>query len=173
MLVSSRAEFSDEWALVRARRHDIGTFLDLASGFREERTASVMKTLTSLLATVGDEFTTDATRGAYRAWVGKQIAPALADVGLPGRPADNDETKALRASVAGLAGRTARDAQVLVQARTLVLQELDKTGSVEPTLLEVLINLAAVEGDAPLFDRFLAKSKAATDPRSAIGTCTG
>jgi puromycin-sensitive aminopeptidase len=155
---------SDEWALVRIRRHDVGTFLDLASGFREERTASVMKTLTSLLAMVGDEFTTGATRGAYRAWVGKQIAPALADVGLPGRPADDDETKALRARVAGLAGRTARDAQVLAQARTLVLQELDKTGSVEPTLLEVLINLAAMEGDGSLFDRYLAKSKAATDP---------
>ena len=155
---------ADESALVRSRRHDVGTFLDLATGFQGERTASVMKTLTSLLATIGDEFTTAATRPAYRAWVGKQIAPALADVGLPGRPADDDETKALRASVVNLAGATARDARVLAKARTLVQQELDKAGSVEPTLLAVLINLAAVEGDTPLFDRYLAKSKAATDP---------
>ena len=62
---------SDEWALVRAGRHDVGTFLDLAAGFRDERTASVMSTLTGLLATVGDEFTTDATRDSYRAWLGK------------------------------------------------------------------------------------------------------
>jgi aminopeptidase N len=158
------ALLADEWALVLARRHDVGTFLDLALGFREERTASVMKTLTSLLATIGDEFATDATRPAYRAWVGKQIAPALADVGLPGRPAGDDETRALRASVVGLAGRTVRNPEVLAKARTLVLEELNKSGSVEPTLLDVLINLAAVEGDAALFDRYLAKSKAATDP---------
>ena len=99
---------ADEWALVRAGRHDVGTFLDLASGFRDERTASVMSTLTGLLATIGDEFTTDATRDGYRAWLGKFIAPALADVGLPGRPADDDEAKSLRASVVGLAGGTAR-----------------------------------------------------------------
>jgi aminopeptidase N len=53
---------------------------------------------------------------------------------------------------------------VLSTARTLVLQELDKAGSVEPTLLEVVIHLAALEGDAALYDRYLAKSKAATDP---------
>ena len=45
-----------------------------------------------------------------------------------------------------------------------MLQELDKPGSVEPTLLGVLINLAAIDGDAALYDRYLAKSKAATDP---------
>jgi aminopeptidase N len=155
---------SDEWALVRAGRHDVGTFLDLASGFRDERTASVMSTLTGLLATIGDEFTTDATRDSYRAWLGKFIAPALADVGLPGRPAADDEAKSLRASVVGLAGGTAHVAEALANARTLVLQELDKGGSVEPTLLAVLINLAALDGDAGLYDRYLAKSKAATDP---------
>jgi aminopeptidase N len=158
------AVLSDEWALVRAGRHDVGTFLDLASGFREERTSSVMGTLTTLLATIGDDFTTDATRQSYRGWLGRFIAPALADAGLPGRPKDDDETKALRASVVGLAGGTARVPEVLATARTLVLQEFEKPGSVEPTLLAVLINLAAVDGDAALYDRYLAKSKAATEP---------
>jgi aminopeptidase N len=158
------AVLSDEWALVRAGRHDVGTFLDLASGFREERTSTVMTTLTTVLATIGDDFTTDATRDPYRAWLRKFIAAALADVGVPGGPAAPDETKALRASVVGLAGGTARDPEVLAKARTLVLQELDQPGSVEPTLLAVLINLAAVDGDAALYDRYLAKSKAATDP---------
>jgi aminopeptidase N len=155
---------SDEWALVRAGRHDVGTFLDLASGFREERTSSVMITLTGLLATIGDEFTTGATGDRYRAWLGTFIAPALADVGLDGRPAADDETRSLRASVVGLAGGTARVPEVLTKARTLVLQELDKGGSVEPTLLAVLINLAALDGDAALYDRYLATSKGATTP---------
>jgi len=155
---------SDEWALVRAGRHDVGTFLDLVSGFGEERTANVMQTLRSVLEIIDVEFTTDTTRAAYRAWLAKFIAPALAHAGLPGKPNADDETKALRATVVALAGGTARDRQVLSTARTLVLQELDKPGSVEPTLLDVLIHLAALDGDAALYDRYLAKSKAATGP---------
>jgi aminopeptidase N len=96
--------------------------------------------------------------------VGKFIAPALADVGLEARRGDTDEAKALRATVVNLAGQTARDKQVLAKSRTLVLQELDKPGSIEPTLLGVLISLAAIDGDASLYDRYLAKMKTATDP---------
>jgi aminopeptidase N len=159
-----KAVLADEWALVRAGRHDVGTFLDLVSGFGEERTANVMTTLHGLLTTIDSEFTTDATRPAYRAWLAKFIAPAVAHAPLPGKAGDDDETKALRATVVSLAGGTAHDRQVLSAARTLVLQELDKPGSVEPTLLEVVVNLAALEGDASLYDRYLARSKAATDP---------
>ena len=36
---------ADEWALVRAGRHDVGAFLDLAAGFKGERTAAVVSTL--------------------------------------------------------------------------------------------------------------------------------
>jgi aminopeptidase N len=159
-----KAVLADEWALVRAGRHDIGTFLDLVSGFGEERTANVMQTLQGLLGTIYSEFTTDATRPAYRAWLAKFIAPAVAHAPLPGKPGDDDETKALRATVVAVAGAIAHDREVLSAARTLVLQELDKPGSVEPTLLEVVVNLAAVEGDPPLYDRYLARSKAATEP---------
>ena len=51
-----------------------------------------------------------------------------------------------------------------LHARELVTQELDKRGSVEPTLLGVVVELAAVGGDASLYDRYLARSKAATEP---------
>ena len=56
---------SDEWEQVRAGRHDVGTVLDLAGGFASERTATVMQTLTSILAAVGEDATTDATRGPH------------------------------------------------------------------------------------------------------------
>jgi aminopeptidase N len=158
------AVLSDEWALVLSGRHDVGTFLDLTSGFRDERTASVVTTFASLLATIDDEFATSATRSAYRAWVGKLIAPALADVGLIARAGDSDDVKSLRATVVTVAGETARDPQVMAKSRPLVLQELDKPGSIEPTLLEVLIHLAAIDGDAALYDRYLAKVEAAGDP---------
>jgi aminopeptidase N len=158
------AVLSDEWALVRAGRHDVGTFLDLASGFRDERTATVIETLASLLEPIGEEFTTDATRGAYRAWVDRLLAAALAEVGMSGGASEDDERKALRAAVVSIAGGVARNAKVLAAARDLVQQELAKPGTIEPTLLDVVVDLAAIGGDAALYDRYMASSKAATEP---------
>ena len=158
------AVLSDEWALVRAGRHDVGTFMDLASGFAGERTAAVMQTLGTLLRAAGEEFATGGTANAYRAWVGKLVAPALRDVGVPGSPADDDERKALRAAVVAIAGGIARDPQLLATSRQLVEQELDKPGTVESTLLTLVVNLAALQGDAALYDRYLKASKAATQP---------
>ena len=40
---------ADEWAHVRAGRHDVGAFLDLAAGFKGERTAAVVSTLPAAL----------------------------------------------------------------------------------------------------------------------------
>ena len=114
------AVLSDEWALVRAGRHDVGTFMDLASGFTGERTAAVMQTLGTLLRAAGEEFATGSTANMYRAWVGKLIAPALRDVGVPGSPSDDDERKALRAAVVAIAGGIARDPQLLATSRQLV-----------------------------------------------------
>jgi aminopeptidase N len=45
-----------------------------------------------------------------------------------------------------------------------VSTELNKPGSVEPTLLNVIVGLATLDGDAALYDRYLARAKAATDP---------
>ncbi|MGH9373941.1 MAG: M1 family metallopeptidase [Vicinamibacterales bacterium] len=158
------AVLADEWALARAGRHDVGTTMDLASGFGKERTPDVWQTLASILASVDEDLATGATRKAYRPWVARLLSPTLSDIGTTARPSDTDETKALRATLVSVMGRTARDATILANARDLVRQELETRGSVEPTLLRVVVDLAAIEGDAALYDQYLARSKAAVDP---------
>ena len=158
------AVLSDELAVVRAGRHDVGTLLDLAAAFGQERIPDAVQTLAGVLAAVHGDYTIDATRGPYRAWVSKLLGPALDEVGLSASSSDTDERKALRATLVGVLGGAARDPRVIEKARELVRQELDKPGSVEPTLLAASVTLAAVGGDAALYDRYLARSKAATDP---------
>ena len=154
---------SDEWELARAGRHDIGTLLDLASGFGKERTATVMQTLTRVLGAAADAATTG-TRDAYRRWVSTLLSPALADVGTMARPGDTDDTRALRATVVAAMAGLGHDAAALGAMRDVVGQELDKPGTVEPTLLNVAVRLAASDGGAALYDRYLARSKAAVNP---------
>jgi aminopeptidase N len=158
------AFLSDEWALVRANRHEIGVFLDLAGGFRAERSSDVLQTLNGSLDVIGEYIASDASRPKFRAWVRSLLNPVLQEVGLQSRPNDTDEVRALRATVVRALGEIGRDPGVLSKARELVSKELDKRGSVEPTLLNVVVGLAALEGDASLYERYLAVGKSATNP---------
>ena len=158
------ALLSDEWALVRAGRHDVGAHLDLASGFSGERTPEVLTTLTDPLRTIEESLTTAATRGPYRAWVGRLLAPALADVGWTAAPGEPDARRALRAAVIAAMGDVARDEAVLMEARRVVERELARPGTTDPTLLNVVVPLATLHGDGALYDRYLARAKRSGDP---------
>ncbi len=160
------ALISDEWALARAAKHDVDVFMDLAGGFRAERNAEVLQTLTGSLGVIAEDVASPTALPKLRAWVSALLTPALEEVGWTPQPQEPDTRQLLRATVVGALGRTARDKKVLAKARQLVEQELDKPGSVGPTLLNVLVPLAALEGDGALYDRYLARAKAASDPET-------
>jgi aminopeptidase N len=155
---------SDGWALARSTRHAIGVFLDLARGFTAERSDAVLQALTVPLAAIGEDIASPAVRPQFRSWVSSLLTPALTDAGWVGKAQEPDATRSLRATVVAALGYTARDAQVLARASTLVRQELDEPGSIEPTLLNVIVPLAALQGDVALYERYLARAKTATDP---------
>ena len=81
------AMLADEWALVRAGRHDIGTYLDFASGLKGERTAAVAETLVSTLENIATDLTTEETRRRFAAWMSSLLSPALAEIGWTPKPA--------------------------------------------------------------------------------------
>ena len=158
------ALIADEWALVLKRRHDIAAFMDVASGFKTEQSAAVVETLVGSLKQVGDNLTTQGSRPAYRAWLTALLSPGLAQVGWSPAASESDDTRALRAwLVAGL-GETAGSPAVIAKSRSLVLEELAKPGSIESTLLNEVVTVAARHGDAALYDKYLARSRAAQNP---------
>jgi aminopeptidase N len=158
------AVVSDEWALVRAGRHDIGTFMDLAAGFRNERTPAVLDTLLGRLASIGEVLTTEESRASYRAWVASLLKPAMAEMGWTPRPGDTEEQKEVRAALVAALGETARDPETIQAARRLIQAHLDANEPIDPTLLNRIVGAAAIGGDASLYDRYLASSKQASDP---------
>ena len=158
------AVLSDEWALVRTGRRDVGTFLDFASGFTAERTPAVTSTLTGALGTIGEELTSGKTAPAYRAWVAQLLRPALDEVGWTSAPNEDESRRELRATLVGALGYTARDQAVIAKAREVVLSELATPGTVESTLLNAAVPVAALSGDAALYEKYLTRSRAASDP---------
>jgi len=157
------ALLADEWAHVRAGRHEVGTFMDLAAGFTNERTPDVLVTLLDRLAIIGEVVTTDESRSKYRAWVASLLKPAMEEVGWTPRAGENEPPRDLLVSALG---GTARDPETIQTARRMVLAHLDSSANdaTDPTLLNALVSLAAIDGDTSLYDRYLARSKQARDP---------
>jgi aminopeptidase N len=158
------ALIADEWALVRAGRHDVGTFLDLASGFKTERVAAVMSTLVDILDSLAEELTTPAARPKYRTWLTALLTPALQEIGWSSTSTETEDTKELRAALVEGLGGTARDPNVIAKAREVVSTALAKPASIDPTLLNIAVPVAATGADAALYDQYLARSRSAGDP---------
>ena len=160
---------ADEWALVRAGTHDVGSYLDLASHYKSERSAEVLSDLAGTLTAIAEQLTTPATRPAFQAWVSELLTPAAQDLGWtftrsPSASAAEDDARTARATLMRELGLVARDPRTIEQARTLVERELAKPGTVEPTLLSAAVTVAARSGDAALYEQYLARAKASVDP---------
>ena len=92
------------------------------------------------------------------------LSPILAELGWQPASSEDDNQKALRAYVIYTLGYTARDPQVLEKAKTLVTKAIQNPSAVDPSLLDTVFHLAAVNGDAALYDQILARVKQNDDP---------
>jgi aminopeptidase N len=154
----------DEWAQVRAGQHDIGAFLKLAEGLQGDRDRAVMEVLAARVREIHNGLTTDADREAYQAWVRKLLRPAAAELGWTPAPQESSERTLLRGYVLYTLGTAGEDPEVLEQARALVGKHLKDGAAANPTVLENAVRLAAIHGDAALYDQYLEQSRKAQVP---------
>jgi aminopeptidase N len=146
----------DAWAAVRTGQQPIADFLRLAEGLQTERNAKVIEQMNLELDYVGDHLVSDADRPAYQSFVRALLGPIQKELGWT--VASNEETnrKDLRAYVTYTLGYTGRDPETLAKARELALKEMNTPGSVDVSLLDVVFGLAAINGDAALYDQMMA-----------------
>jgi puromycin-sensitive aminopeptidase len=147
----------DEWRMVRAGRHDIGTYLDLAAAFASDQTPEVASEIASRLGFVGGAIAGSSQRPQFEAWVKRVFRPALDRIGTEPKPGDSDDVHSLRGMLMQLLDG---DPEVQQRARALALRYLDQPSSVPPTLVAAVLQVAAAGGDAALYDRYVAKMNA-------------
>lgn len=157
----------DEWWMARAGRHDIGVFLDLAASLGDDKTDAVTEQIRQRLATVHADFVPTAQRAQFEAWVRTRFGPALDALGLPGRTTDDDGTQARRAALLSLVGETGNSTAVQSRARELALAYIDRPDTLSSSIAGTVLQVAALGGDAALFDRFVAQvRKPGLDPET-------
>jgi aminopeptidase N len=151
----------DEWRTVRAGRHDIGTYLDLAAAFASDPAPDVAAEIASRVAYVGGSIAAPADREAYAAWLRATFRPALDAIGEAPKADDSEEVIARRGTLWRLLGLTAGDTALQAKARSLALAYFDDPTSLPPSFVAPVLQVAAAGGDAALYDRYLAAAKAA------------
>src|SRR5206468_7202570 len=139
-------------------------YLALAAGFGHETSSGVLKEVSNRLAYIHEYLTADATRPKLEAFLRSLFAPLAAELGFQPSAADTDDRRALRAGVIAVLGTIAGDPGVIAAARSAVDRSLAAGPPIEPTLAGPLIRLAAMHGDAKLFDALAAAATRAGSP---------
>ena len=151
----------DAWASVRAGQQSIGDFLHLADALAGDRNSVVVRQIDRELDYIGEYLVSDRDRGQYQAWVRTLLNPVLTDVGWQPAPGEDENRKSLRAYVIYTLGYTGRDPEVLSEAQKLAQKALQDSHAVDPSIIDTVFELAAVNGDAGFYNQLLAKLKSA------------
>ena len=154
----------DEWALMRAGRHDAGDYLTLASGFGRERTGGVLEEVARRLGNIGEDLTTEATRTRFETFTRSLLRPLFDEVGFTAARGDTDDLRSLRAVLIGALGTIGQDRDVIAQSRAALDRSLSGGAPLEPTVAGAIVKTAATHGDAKLFDTLAAAADRAASP---------
>jgi aminopeptidase N len=159
----------DEWAQVRANKASIGAYLDLVTAVKSDPGAEVsdaaiggVNAAYSRIAATAEE------RAALAAWIRSTFAPEYAKLGAPAE-SDSPNTRELRAQLFGVLGFFGKDPAVLAQAREIAAKYISDQGSVDATLGQTALAIAARNGDAKLFNQLQAIYETSTNPEFQIG----
>jgi aminopeptidase N len=154
----------DRWAQLRANQIGVGDYLDLTTALSSDPSAEVMGESVARIEAIDQRVAaTPAEREALAAWIRATFAPQLAKPGDPST-ADTANTRELRATLFGLLGDLGKDPAVLAQARTIAEKYLADPGSVDATLGQTALAVAARNGDAALFNQLQHVYETSTNP---------
>jgi aminopeptidase N len=156
LTVPERIAFvEDLWAMTRAGKEPVGIFLNVARELRPERNRLVVEFIADHMDTIGRSLVPEQNQKEYRKFVRQQFVPLAKEVGwnAGANDNDNDEQKALRASLLGILG-SAGDPDAVAAAQKITQSYIKDPGSVEGTIIGPALAVAAENGDATLYEQF-------------------
>jgi aminopeptidase N len=154
----------DAWALVRVGRMKIGDYLDLLEKMQGERSREVVQAMISHLTQIHDRIADAADREAYEQWVRNFLKPIAKDLGATPMAGEPTERQALRADVFGTLARAGRDPELVEQARATAEKYMRSPDSVDSELASKALAVAAQNGDASLYERYVHHMETAKTP---------
>ncbi len=157
-----------QWAIVRAGRADLASFLDLAMACGDEADPDVLLSLRGPLAFTDDRIAAAAgedVRAELRERITDTFGPGFEKLGFEPAKGESDESRMRRAALLGILGEVAESPPVVAEAARRGGAYLRNRSVLDPNLADAVVSLAARAGDAALFDRLLAAADKAQTPQ--------
>jgi aminopeptidase N/puromycin-sensitive aminopeptidase len=159
----------DEWAQVRSDKAPIGAYLDLAAAVKADSNAEVVSSALGGVDSIYERVAgTPEEKAAVSAWIRTTYAPQYASLGAPSA-SDSANTRELRARLFDVLGYNGKDPVVLSQARQIAQNYLVNPASVDATLGQTALAIAASNGDAALFDQLQNVAETSNNPEFQEG----
>jgi len=154
----------DAWALVRIGRLNIGDYLNLLEKMQNERSREVLQTMIQHIPAIHDQFVTPVDRPVFEKWVRDFLNPIAKDLGETAVPGEAPEKEALRGDIFAMLAQYGRDPALVAKAQATAQQYMKDPQSVNPDLAGKALVIAAMNGDAALYDQYVAHLKTAKSP---------
>ena len=144
----------NEWWMVRAGRHDIDVYLDVADALSTSTAPDLLDMLQERLAQIETAIASADEAPRFATWVRARFGPALASLG-PVDVKESDNRQRLRAALMTIVGVIGNDADAQRRARQLAESYLENPRSLPPSLAPAVLFVAALGGDRALYDRYV------------------
>jgi aminopeptidase N len=158
----------DEWVQVRANNSSVGAYLDLVAAVKDDSNAAVVsealggyETAYARIAATPEE------KAALQTWIRNTFGPIYAKLGPPFEGDSPNKTE-LRAQLFAALGN-AKDPAILAQARDIAYKYIANPTSIDATLGQTALAIAARNGDEELFNQLQKVYETSTNPEFQIG----
>jgi len=156
--------FSDVAAAARAGALDEARVLELAQALATDKDRHVVQALLPALGTVRNApLVPEELLAKYQAFVRDAFGKRAHALGFAEKKKEPEDTRILRPPLLRIAGDEGGDLQLRSEAQKLALRWLADHRVTSPELASTSLYLAAIEGDALLYQRLHAAAKAETD----------
>ncbi len=155
--VEQTSLLEDVWALVRLNEEHIADYLALSGEFMKGQPGAAVLTVLDRINFISDRLVDTALRPAFERWVRESAGPHAERLGWTPRANESEEVRRIRASLLFTLGYAGRDPELLREARRRVDLHVAGPGALDPSLVNTALQLAAIGGDAALYDRYVSR----------------
>jgi aminopeptidase N/puromycin-sensitive aminopeptidase len=165
MTPEARIRFlGDGWAMVRVGRINIGDYLKGLAGFQSERGRAVVESILTHMSVIHDRIVSSSDQPAFEAWLRNFLAPIMHDLGTEAVPGEAGERQELRSEIISVLAIFGRQPELIARARFTVEAFMKDPSSVSDSMARTAVAVAALNGDATLYGKFVEHLKTAKTP---------
>jgi puromycin-sensitive aminopeptidase len=146
----------DQWALVRADKAPIESWLGIVDALGGETDYDVLDGIVGPLSFLDEQVAGDGAplQAALREWIGERFLGAFTRLGWRAEGSEDDDTRLRRAALLRIVGLVAESPAVMHEASQQLERYLVNRAALEPNLADPVVHLGARIGSASRYRRY-------------------